>query len=111
LALIAWIVPFGGGFRHVSTANMLEIYYDEGPVATIGVYEDMLGERYVYVDGHGVAGTSVVMQTDQKSLAHLPMMLVSSARRALTVGFGSGGASYSFLLYPELERVDLVEIA
>jgi spermidine synthase len=111
LALIAWIVPFGGGFRHASTADMLEIYYDEGPVATIGVYQDRLGDRFVYVDGHGVAGTSVVMQTDQKSLAHLPMMLVGSARRALTVGFGSGGASYSFLLYPELERVDLVEIA
>lgn len=111
LALMTWIVPFGGGFRHVATADMQEIYYKEGPVATIGVYEDALKERYVHVDGHGVAGTPIMMQTDQKSLAHLPMMLVDGAKRALTVGFGSGGASYSFLLHPELDRVACVEIA
>ena len=111
LVLTIWIVPFGGGFRHVATADMREIYYKEGPVATIGVYEDALKEHYVHVDGHGVAGTSMAMQTDQKSLAHLPMMLVDGATRALTVGFGGGGASYSFLLHPELERVACVEIA
>ena len=110
-ALTAWIVPFGGGFRHAATRHLHEIYYDEGPVATIGVYEDALEDRYVHVDGHGVAGTSMAMQTDQKSLAHLPMMLVKRPTRALTVGFGSGGASYSFLLHPELKHVDAVEIA
>ena len=108
---MAWVVPFGGGFRHIATAGMQEIHYQEGPVATIGVYEDVLKERYVHVDGHGVAGTPTMMQTDQKSLAHLPMMLVDGAQRALTVGFGSGGASYSFLQHPELERVACVEIA
>jgi tetratricopeptide (TPR) repeat protein len=39
------------------------------------------------------------------------MLLHSGARKVLTVGFGSGGASWSYTRYPSLERIDCVEIA
>src|SRR5262249_13674814 len=42
--------------------------------------------------------------------AHVPMLLNSEARRVLTVGFGSGGASWSFSRYASLDRIDCVEI-
>src|SRR5262249_37775225 len=45
---------------------------------------------------------------DQKMLAHLPLLLHPRPRRALTVGFGSGGTSYSMTLHGI--DVDCVEI-
>jgi spermidine synthase len=87
------------------------LHYEEGASATVSVVRDPLGSKTLYVDGVPVAGTDPVMQTDQKSLAHLPMLLHEEARRVLTVGFGSGGASWSYTRYPSLERIDCVEIA
>ena len=47
-------------------------------------------------------------EIDQKMLAHLPLLLHPAPRRALTVGFGSGGTSYSMSLHGI--DVDCVEI-
>jgi len=87
------------------------VHYEEGASATVSVVRDPLGTKSIYVDGIAVAGTDPVMQTDQKSLAHLPMLLHPEPRKVLTVGFGSGGASWSYTRYPMLERIDCVEIA
>jgi hypothetical protein len=70
----------------------------------------MIGERTLYVDKVGVAGTDRIILTDQKSLAHVPMLFLTSPTTALTVGFGSGGASYSYLQYRSLKQLDCVEI-
>lgn len=86
------------------------VFYKEGPFATVSVLENSLGFRTIYVDNVGVAGTDPMLLTDQKSLAHVPMLMLKNPKSALTVGFGSGGASYSYTLYPELERIDCVEI-
>jgi spermidine synthase len=87
------------------------LFYTEGPTATVAVARAADGFLRVDVDGVPVAGTSPTMLTDQKSLAHVPMLLVERPRAALTVGFGSGGTSHSFLLHERLERVRAVEIA
>jgi spermidine synthase len=60
------------------------------------------------VDGQPVAGTSPSSVIDQKMLAHLPLLLHPAPHRALTVGFGSGGTSYSMSLHGI--DVDCVEI-
>jgi len=83
----------------------------DGPTATVSVIENSRGERRISVDDVPVAGTSLIMQTDQKSLAHWGMLLAENPRKALTVGFGSGGASASFLLHDELQSLDCVEIS
>jgi spermidine synthase len=108
----------GTGLRHGNRpAGMLSlaagetlIHLEESSVATVSVIESDRGERRICVDEVPVAGTSPLMQTDQKSLAHLPLALLKAPRRTLTVGFGSGGASYSFLLHDRLEHVHCVEI-
>src|SRR5690606_33311294 len=84
---------------------------EEGSLATVAVVENNLKARTLYVDGVGVAGTDPILQTDQKSLAHVPMGLLENPTSALTVGFGSGGASYSLLLHDRLRQVDCVEIS
>jgi hypothetical protein len=73
--------------------------------------ESSIGDRTIYIDNVSVAGTDRILLTDQKSLAHVPMLLLDEPRSALTVGFGSGGASWSFLQYRELEQVDCIEIS
>jgi spermidine synthase len=87
------------------------VHYEEGPTATVAVARAADGYLRLDVDGVPVAGTSPTMLTDQKSLAHIPMMLLEAPSSALTVGFGSGGTSHSLLLHPGLARVRAVEIA
>jgi spermidine synthase len=102
--------PFDHGGLATLHPDESLVYYDEGAVATVSIAEDNSGQRRICVDDVPVAGTSLKMQTDQKSLAHVPMLLIPEPRNALTVGFGSGGTSYSLLLYNCLEKVHCVEI-
>lgn len=83
----------------------------EGSMDTVTITENSIGTRKIFVDNVPVAGTDRVILTDQKSLAHLPALIGKSPTSALTVGFGSGGASYSYTLYKELTRVRCVEIS
>ena len=83
----------------------------EGSMDTVTITENAIGTRKIFVDNVPVAGTDRVILTDQKSLAHLPVLIGKSPTSALTVGFGSGGASYSYTLYKELTRVRCVEIS
>jgi spermidine synthase len=96
----------------IQTMQPLErmVYYADGPLATISVVANAKDERTIYVDNVGVAGTDPMLLTDQKSLAHVPMLFVKDPKRVLTVGFGSGGASYSYTRYPMLEEIHCVEI-
>src|SRR5207237_10178410 len=84
------------------------LYYREGNNATVAVVEEPSGIRSILVDGQPVAGTSASSVVDQKMLAHLPLLLHPAPRQALTVGFGSGGTSYSMTRHGV--DVDCVEI-
>ncbi len=80
------------------------LYYAEGPSAIVHVSEFERGDqsnsdryRKLFVDSKAVAGTYDEIVTDQKMLAHLPLLLHPSPQRVLTVGFGTGGTSFSML--------------
>jgi spermidine synthase len=91
--------------------NETILYYAEGAAATVHVAEYRDGEtshRTLFVDSKSVAGTYPDIVTDQKMLAHLPLLLHPDPQRALTVGFGTGGTSYSMLEHGV--KVDCVEI-
>jgi spermidine synthase len=78
------------------------IYYQEGLSGTVTVIEyDQDGQQYreLSVDGNGVAGNSYSMTIDSKLLAHLPLLLHPEPRVVGTVGYGTGGTSYSMLLH------------
>jgi len=101
--------PFNPVF-HEPGPNERFVGYKEGPLATVSVMESVIGERTLYVDKVGVAGTDRILLTDQKSLAHVPMLFLTGPTTALTVGFGSGGASWSYLQYSSLKKLDCAEI-
>lgn len=114
--IAAIIIPLRVGFSSAKLqriqANETIVHYEEGAMATISVVENNSGDRMIYVDDVGVAGTDKIMLTDQKSLAHVPMMLLGGkAESTLSVGFGSGGASYSYTLYPSIKNIHTIEIA
>jgi len=78
------------------------LYYAEGNSAIVhvtGIEVERVLHRTLYLDSQSVAGDSEAIITDQKMLAHLPLLLHRAPRRALTVGFGTGGTSYSMLLH------------
>jgi spermidine synthase len=84
--------------------------YDEDIGATVKVFADTLGQRYVSIDGFPVAGTSLGLLDAQKSLSALPMLLTSvDSPRVNIVGFGAGGTSWGILQYG-VEKIDCVEL-
>lgn len=95
---------------HQTQGSERLVYYAEGNTATVSVIREVGGTKTLYIDKVPVAATDPIMLTDQKTLAHLPMLLHPDPRRVLTVGFGSGGASWSFARYDRLESIDCVEI-
>jgi spermidine synthase len=87
------------------------VYYAEGPSATVHVTEVRGASRpylQLYVDSQGVAGTYPEIVIDQKMPGHLPLLIHPDPQRSLTVGFGTGGSSYSATLHGIF--VDVVEI-
>ncbi|MFW6303314.1 MAG: fused MFS/spermidine synthase, partial [Candidatus Sumerlaeota bacterium] len=104
ILFVLLIIDTERSFQPLDPGHTL-IAYEEGPLATVAVTEDSLGYRSILVDGVNVAGTEPYMLTDQKSLAHVPALLLENPKKALTVGFGSGGASWSYLQYKEFEQV------
>ncbi|MCE5230364.1 fused MFS/spermidine synthase [bacterium] len=118
LGPIALAMAGFAGFLTISTGGLQKFetkldtmpFYMEGPLATVSVVKNNIDESTIFVDAVGVAGTDPILQTDQKSLAHVPMMLLENPKAALTVGFGSGGCSYSLNLHDALKKVHCVEI-
>jgi spermidine synthase len=103
----AWL-PAGEFLKSEVREPRRLLYYREGNNGTVSVVQEPNGIRSILVDGQPVAGTVGTSVIDQKMLAHLPLLLHPQPQRALTVGFGSGGTSYSMTLYGI--AVDCVEI-
>lgn len=110
VALVILIrIPLNARFQDLSPTEE-SLFYQEGPLATVSVVENSFQYRTIYVDNVGVAGTDRILLTDQKSLAHVPLLLLEDPKSALTVGFGSGGASFSYTTYDSMEDIHCVEI-
>ncbi|RME24273.1 MAG: hypothetical protein D6806_09865, partial [Deltaproteobacteria bacterium] len=102
------MILLASGPRWARNLGMVE-FYREGREATVAVVRLENGARRILVDAQAVAGDDLAMLTDQYLLAHLPLALRPRARRALTVGFGSGTTSRAMLDHDGV-RVTCVEI-
>ncbi len=100
--------PLTSYIERMDTDRVLS--YDEDIGATVKVFEDSLGARYVSIDGFPVAGTSLGLYDAQKALSNLPMLLTPvDSPRVNIVGFGAGGTSWGILQYG-VQRIDCVEL-
>jgi spermidine synthase len=104
---LTWSYRPSGPLWHHSRAifHSKILSYEAGATATVIVKQERLREarskefRGLYIDDHHVASTRFHSVIDAKMLAHLPLMLHPNPSRALTVGFGSGGTSWSMCLH------------
>jgi spermidine synthase len=101
-----WRFAIGTGGYRVVLRNQT------GMSATITVMEieDPPGQfrRVIHVDDQPVAGSEASARVDSKLLAHIPLLLHPEPETALTVGFGSGGTSWSMTTHGV--QTDVVEI-
>jgi spermidine synthase len=108
-AVVVWPqIPAAGFYKSPPGPGAESLFYQEGNNGTVSVLRDAAQRKWLLVDGQPVAGTGRTIMIDQKMLAHLPLLLHPAPRRALTVGFGSGGTSHSMTLHGI--DVDCVEI-
>jgi spermidine synthase len=96
-----------GEFRDGQLENKI-LRFKEGQTSTVTIRESVATAgipafRRVYVDEQRVAATDLDAAVDSKMLAHLPAMLHPNPQRALSVGYGSGGTSWSLALYDGLQ--------
>jgi len=85
------------------------VYYDEGLMATVAVYDDIDGDRALTVDGKVDATTFGDLSTELLS-GHLPMLMHDDPEKVLLIGVGSGITLGAVELYPSLVNVEAVEI-
>ncbi len=63
-----------------------------------------------HVSGKIEASSEPGDMRNQRLLGHLPALLHGNPKSVLVVGFGAGVTAGSFVLYPEVERIVIVEI-
>ncbi|MBI4332753.1 MAG: fused MFS/spermidine synthase [Chloroflexi bacterium] len=85
------------------------IFYKEGQLATVAVFDHPTGSRVLTINGK-VDASSIADMGTQLYVAHMPMLLHPDPKKALMIGIGSGSTLGAMSLHPEVERIDAVEI-
>ena len=97
--------------------------YDDGPNTSVAVVGSKKFEtsankkgappyRALYVNGKSDGFTSMPDLRTTRLLAHLPALLSpENNRRAAVIGFGTGITPGSLTIYPDIARVDCIEIS
>lgn len=86
-----------------------QLYSGQSELQRIDVFESPEFGRFLVLDGF-------IMLTEKdefiyhEMIVHVPMAVHPGVRRVLVIGAGDGGAARELLKYPEIERIDLVEI-
>ena len=97
--------------RGVSLQEMAEtndvLFAADGPNATVAVIQS---EDYLALQINGKVDASNLDTRTQLLLGHLPAFFHPHPRRVLVIGFGSGMTLAALARYPEIERLDCVEI-
>jgi spermidine synthase len=108
-----------GVYRHGRVelpADTRMLYHRDGKTATISLYENSAGTRYISTNGkpdasiqmHG--GRPEADETTMVLAAALPLAHHPGARTVANIGMGSGLTTHALLALPEIESVDTVEI-
>ncbi len=86
-----------------------QLYSGQSELQQIEVFESPEFGRFLVLDGY-------IMLTEKdefiyhEMLVHVPMAVHPNVKKVLVIGAGDGGAVRELVRYPEIERIDLVEI-
>ena len=86
-----------------------QLYSGESEFQRIDVFESHEFGRFLVLDGY-----MMLTERDEfiyhEMMIHVPMAVHPNVRDVLLIGAGDGGAARELLLYPNIRRIDLVEI-
>jgi spermidine synthase len=86
-------------------------YAREGRHAPVVVQEHLPTKSLsLWISGKVVATTVPNDMRTQRMLGHLPALVHGSPQRTLTVGLGTGMTAGCFVVYPEVEEIQICEI-
>lgn len=86
-----------------------QIYSEENDYNRIDIFESQEYGRVLTVDGY-----IIMTEKDEfiyhEMMTHIPMAVHPDPRRILVFGAGDGGVVRELLKYPDVERIDMVEV-
>ncbi|MGQ9633604.1 MAG: spermidine synthase, partial [Bryobacteraceae bacterium] len=85
-------------------------YVGEGRNASVAVSRMADGTPQFHISGRVEASADLQDLRMERMLGHLPALLHKGPKSVLVVGCGAGITAGSFVLYPEVERIVLVEL-
>ena len=100
------LVPLSAGQRLVTL--------HEGVTEVVAVTEVPGRGRSLMTNGHAMSSTALLDQRYMRALAHIPLLLRSSAThpsQVLVIGFGVGNTTQAATLHPGIERVDVADLS
>jgi spermidine synthase len=110
---------FGGprDFFARFNADWKLIYYKDGPMTSAGVIESLAAgppfpfkPRSIIVNGKSDSSTAKDLYTTKLS-AHIPALMAERRKNVLVIGMGTGVTAGELTLYPDVEKIDIAEIA
>ncbi len=85
------------------------VYIKDDVTGTITVHDLPDGDRFIAVDGVGVAGVDLMLRTTQQLQGYVPLFVHDNPRKVLQIGFGSGQTSGIGLMFG-VDEYSIVEI-
>ncbi len=110
--LITGILPSGeylASLESIGEDNNADrpIFYKEGIMATVKVYNKEGKYKSMSIDGVTIASED--FKQKESIIGHLPFLTNASVKEVLVVGLASGSTIGSILKHDELENLDVVE--
>jgi spermidine synthase len=90
------------------TSQDTPIFYQEGIMATVKVYNKNGRFKSLSIDGVTIA--SEAFKAKESSIGHLPFFINKDIENVLAVGLASGSTVGSILKHEEVKHIDVVEI-
>jgi spermidine synthase len=110
VSVVPWgLIAYG---RNLPTMyeDSKSLYWGEGMNASIAVTELNDGVRCFHVSGKVVASSDPLDMRLQLMLGHIPALFHSKPRSVLVVGCGAAVTAGSFVLHPDVEKIEICEI-
>lgn len=99
-------------FHHEFLGGRTILAYKDDPNTTVAVLRSLNGDLSIHVNGKSDGSTGGSDKTTTKLLAHLPLLLgQQNQEQVAVIGFGTGLTAGTAALYPEIKRLDVIEIA
>ncbi len=92
-------------------ANLRILATREGLNEMLMVLENPSGTRFLFTNGHSMAGTSLKSQRYMRAFVHIPLLQMRSPESVLVICFGVGNTLHAASLHPTIRRLDTVDLS